>query len=301
MRIALAGLGDIAQKAYLPALTRHLNATPILCTRNPATLARLANHYRIDETYTDYSAMLKSRPDAVMIHSSTESHFDLATAALNECIPVFVDKPLSYNLNHSEQLVALAMEKNCPLFCGFNRRYAPLYQAPLAVKPVSVIYQKNRHNLAGAPREFIFDDFIHVVDFVRHASPDPVLDFQVHPFFMADALASISVSWRSAGASFTAAMNRVSGQTRERLEYNGLNASWQVDNLRQGQEMLGNQVTAFGFGDWDETLYKRGFFTMLEEFIAQVETRQANADYLQGVLASHRLCESILEQAVCDI
>lgn len=39
MRIALVGLGDIAQKAYLPLLASDEQVTPLLCTRNPAVLA----------------------------------------------------------------------------------------------------------------------------------------------------------------------------------------------------------------------------------------------------------------------
>jgi predicted dehydrogenase len=38
MRIALVGLGDIAQKAYLPLLASDERVTPLLCTRNPAVL-----------------------------------------------------------------------------------------------------------------------------------------------------------------------------------------------------------------------------------------------------------------------
>lgn len=296
-RIALVGLGDIAQKAYLPAVSCHLQVTPVLCTRNTETLSRLAQQYRISETYTDYAELLASKPDAVMIHSSTESHFELATSALRAGIAVFVDKPLSYTLSQTEQLIDLAIAQNLPLFCGFNRRYAPLYQAPLAAEPVSVIYQKNRFNLADDARVFIFDDFIHVVDFVRHVSPEPVAAPVVQPYFTGDKLASINVHWQAGGASFTAAMNRVSGNTRERLEYNALNASWQIDNLRQGTAMAENKTQPLAFGDWEDTLHKRGFFSMLDAFIAQLEQGCADTDYLQGVLASHLLCEDILAQA----
>ena len=42
MRIAMIGLGDIAQKAYLPLLASDERVTPLLCTRNPAVLEKLA-------------------------------------------------------------------------------------------------------------------------------------------------------------------------------------------------------------------------------------------------------------------
>jgi len=49
MRIALIGLGDIAQKAYLPLLASDERVTPLLCTRSPAVLDKLARQYRIAE------------------------------------------------------------------------------------------------------------------------------------------------------------------------------------------------------------------------------------------------------------
>ena len=69
MRIAMIGLGDIAQKAYLPLLASDQRVTPLLCTRNPEVLGKLARQYRIPECFTEVDALLASRPDAVMIHA----------------------------------------------------------------------------------------------------------------------------------------------------------------------------------------------------------------------------------------
>ncbi len=71
MRIALIGLGDIARKAYLPLLANDERVTPLLCTRSPSVLGKLARQYRIGECFTEVDALLASRPDAVMIHAAT--------------------------------------------------------------------------------------------------------------------------------------------------------------------------------------------------------------------------------------
>ena len=94
MRIALIGLGDIAQKAYLPLLATDERVTPLLCTRNPAVLDKLGRQYRIPELFTEVDALLASRPDAVMIHAATAVHGRLAEQCLRAGIPTFVDKPL---------------------------------------------------------------------------------------------------------------------------------------------------------------------------------------------------------------
>ncbi|WP_049721421.1 Gfo/Idh/MocA family protein [Gilvimarinus polysaccharolyticus] len=299
MRIALVGLGDIAQKAYLPVVARHGDITPILCTRNHAVLQSLSARYRIAETYPSYDELLAARPAAVMIHSATDSHYRLARTALEQGIAVFVDKPISYQLAEVEALITLAQNNNTVLFCGFNRRYAPLYQAPLAVQPINVHYQKNRHNLADDARIFIYDDFIHVLDFVRHCAKVEKVD-AIKPWVSAYSeqgkLGSVQVSFSVAGGSFTAAMNRLSGQARERLEYSGYNQSWQVDNVASGIHYKDNKAIAMGFSDWDDTLYKRGFVDMIDAFFAMLQQGNADTEYLAGVLASHRLCERVLQE-----
>ncbi|UTF60079.1 Gfo/Idh/MocA family protein [Gilvimarinus sp. DA14] len=294
MRIGLVGLGDIAQKAYLPLICRHPAITPVLCTRDPQRLKQLSAQYRVGKSYTDYAALLQSAPDAVMIHASTESHYRLATAALERGIAVFVDKPLSYQLEECEGVIEFALARDLPLFCGFNRRYAPLYQEALATAPFNIHYQKNRHALPAAPRQFVYDDFIHVLDFVRHAGVAPGQNFHVLANQQKGLLANVQVSWQGAGAVFTAAMNRLCGRTFERLDYSGENQSWHIENLRQGIHCLGGKSHELNFGDWQDTLFKRGFVDMLEAFLLQVREGAANQDYLQGVLDSHRMCEQVL-------
>lgn len=93
MRIALIGLGDIARKAYLPLLANDERVTPLLCTRSPSVLGKLARQYRIGECFTGRCAAGR-RPDAVMIHAATAVHGKLAELCLRAGIPTFVDKPL---------------------------------------------------------------------------------------------------------------------------------------------------------------------------------------------------------------
>ncbi len=49
MKVGVIGLGDIAQKAYLPVLTAGPGLELHLQTRTPATLARVAATYRIPD------------------------------------------------------------------------------------------------------------------------------------------------------------------------------------------------------------------------------------------------------------
>lgn len=79
MKIGIIGLGDIAQKAYLPIITQLPGIQPLFCTRNPDTLIQLSSKYRIEGTCQDYHQLLKMGVDAVMIHAATQVHFDIAS------------------------------------------------------------------------------------------------------------------------------------------------------------------------------------------------------------------------------
>lgn len=299
MKIALLGLGDIAQKAYLPLIAATPGITPLLCTRQAELLQQLMQQYRVSEGYTELAQLIAAKPDAVMIHSSTDSHFAIARQLLQAGIAVFIDKPISYNLVECEQLLTLAQQKNLPLFVGFNRRYAPLYQPALAAPPVQVYYQKNRHNLPADSRTFVYDDFIHLLDFALYAGGVQSLQQlkpQVHGSYLGTQLASVQVHWQYQGAAYSVAMNRIAGAGFERLEYFGANQHWQIDNLAQGHYAANNQQQLLGFDDWQHTLYKRGFVSMLQAFIQQLQHGSCNTQMNQAVLCSHQLCEQVVLQ-----
>lgn len=304
-RIALAGLGDIAQKAYLPLVCQHPDITPLLCSRNSAVLAQLAQQYRIDETYTDFATMLASRPDAVMLHSSTDSHVQLATAVLEAGIALFIDKPICDTQAQTEQLLALASTKNLPLIVGFNRRFAPLYQAPLfpalpGADLQALHYQKHRHQLSAPPRPLIFDDFIHLIDLlVVTADLVDVAEVTLHSHFGRDQqlLQRVQLRFVHQGRDFSALMDRRAGANFERLEVFAKDQYWQIDNLRSGQHSVAGTLLPLGFGDWEPTLTQRGFSAMLNDWLAELASGKANAKRLQQYRLSHQIAELLTEQA----
>lgn len=296
MRIALIGLGDIAQKAYLPVVASHPQITPVLCTRNADVRAKLSAQYRIEECYASIDELIAVGVDGAMIHSSTSSHAGIATQLLRAGIAVFIDKPLSYSQVESEDMLDLAVQKNLPLMVGFNRRYAPLIQPLKDVPdPIQVLWQKNRVDLADTPRVFIFDDFIHVLDGLRFLSQGAELEqLQVFSHYHGDKLGAVRVQWQSQGCLFNASMNRVSGATEERLEYFSVDNSWRIDSLTEGSHWQAGQSQALGFGDWSSTLHKRGFEAMLQAWVELLEAGVCDKAIIEDIRATHALCEQVV-------
>ena len=108
MKIGIIGLGDIAQKAYLPVMAQLEGIELVFCTRNLKTLTQLAQRYRVNEYCQDYRTLLNMQVDAVMIHAATQVHVEIAAFFLEQGIPTFVDKPLADSAEEVESLYQLA-------------------------------------------------------------------------------------------------------------------------------------------------------------------------------------------------
>ena len=300
MRIAMIGLGDIAQKAYLPLLASDERVTPLLCTRNPSVLEKLARQYRIAECFTEVDALLGSRPDAVMIHAATAVHGKLAEQCLRAGIPTFVDKPLCDNAAEVEVLANLALAQDCPLFVGFNRRYLPAMADARAQPLTELNWQKHRHALPGLPRQFLFDDFIHVLDSLCCYGGAPTGDLHAvlrRSSQQPELLAGVSINWQSGDRAISGSMNRSAGLTEERIDAYGDNLSLHIENCTRGTIARDKTVQTLAPNDWQPVLAQRGFVAMLDHWYQQIEAGRADGMLVESYLQSHRLAERLVTLA----
>ncbi|MEU6140896.1 Gfo/Idh/MocA family oxidoreductase [Streptomyces sp. NPDC047081] len=298
MKVGCIGLGDIAQKAYLPVLGTLPGVELHLQTRTPATLDRVADtlHLAPGQRHRDLDALLAQGLDAAFVHAPTVAHPEIVTRLLEAGVPTYVDKPLAYELADSERLVTLAEQRNVSLAVGFNRRFAPGY-AQCADHPRELILmQKNRIGLPEEPRSMILDDFIHVVDTLRFLAPGPVDDVTVRAR-VADGLLH-HVVLQLAGDGFTAlgVMNRLSGSAEEILEVSGQDTKRQVVNLAEIIDHKG-QPTVRRRGDWVPVARQRGIEQAVFAFLDAV--RAGKVLSARDALATHELCERVV-RAVQD-
>ncbi|MEV1175053.1 Gfo/Idh/MocA family oxidoreductase [Nonomuraea sp. NPDC049784] len=293
MKIAMIGLGDIAEKAYLPVLAAQPALDLHLCTRNQARLDRLGDTYRVAGRSTSVDDVIKSGADAAFVHAATDAHPQLVEPLLRAGIDVYVDKPIAYTLEESERLVRLAETEGKSLMVGFNRRYAPGY-AGLAAHPRHLLLmEKNRDNHPDVPRRVIFDDFIHVVDTLRFLAPGPVTGTTIRTRVRDGLIEHIVLELSGAGFTAIGLMNRVSGASEESCEAMGDGAKRRVVNLGDVIDYRGGE-TLVRRPDWTPVARQRGIEQICLEFLAAVrEGRRIAAD---DALATHALCEEIVSR-----
>ncbi|MGP4089497.1 Gfo/Idh/MocA family protein [Streptomyces sp. KR55] len=293
MKVGCIGLGDIAQKAYLPVLAVQPGVDLHLQTRTPATLARVADslHLPPAQRHTTLDGLLDQGLDAAFVHAPTDVHPEIVTELLQAGVPTYVDKPLAYELADSQRLVALAEERSVSLAVGFNRRHAPAY-AQCAEHPRELILmQKNRIGLPEEPRTMILDDFIHVVDTLRFLVPGQIDDVTVRARTEHGLVHHVVLQLAGDGFTALGVMNRLSGSAEEILEVSGQDTKRQVLNLAEVIDHKG-QPTVRRRGDWVPVARQRGIEQAVLAFLDAV--RAGRLLSARDALATHELCERVV-------
>ncbi|WP_059045097.1 Gfo/Idh/MocA family protein [Paenibacillus rubinfantis] len=298
MRIGIIGLGDIAQKAYLPVITAREDIDLVFSTRNQETLSKLAAKYRVSETAGSVDELVKAGMDAAFVHSATESHPAIVEQLIENGVHVYVDKPIAYQYEESKRLSELAEQKGVLLMTGFNRRFAPM-NAALKEQPDRrlVLLQKNRTPSPDYARRFVLDDYIHVVDTLRYLAPSEVRNFHVSTRVQDGKLYHVTLQLEGDGFTCIGIMNRDSGTNDEILEVMCPGQKWRVDGLNTTEHFAGGEAKRWTFKDWDPVLSRRGFVQIIDHFITCVREGKEPVISRQDALETHRLCEEIVKSA----
>lgn len=293
LRVAVVGIGDIAQKAYLPVLAARDDLDLVLVTRNAATLRSIGDRYRLPERYTSLGQAIAAGLDAAFVHAATSAHAAIVSELIAAGVPVFVDKPLAYTYDDAAGIAVAARAAGVGLMVGFNRRYAPAY-AELAQWPRRdvVIVQKNRTGPLEDVRRSVFDDFIHVIDTVRFLGPR--VNAATVSGRVVDGLLQHAVVTLSDGNRFaTGVMSRVAGLTEETADVLAPGRKRRVVNLAEVVDFEHTEQTTRR-DEWQPVGVQRGFAGMCDTFVAGV--RGGALPSLDDALGTHRMCEDVVAE-----
>lgn len=297
MRIGIIGLGNICEKAYLPVITAIEGIEIVFCTRNKEKLNSLSKKYRVSEVVSTVDELISRNIDAAFVHTSTESHVGIIETLLKNNIHVYVDKPISYSYEDSIRVSKLAKDVNKIFMVGFNRRFAPMYSNLKDYGNPSVIkLEKNRVNSPKDPLVFVLDDFIHVIDTLRFLSHDDIETISVNGLKKDGLIYNLVVTMTTKNTTCIAMMNRDSGANEEELEYTSSGKKVIVKNLMDSKVFINNIEENIRFKDWDTILYRRGFESIINEFIRAVELGIQPNPTIEDALKTHKICDEILKK-----
>ncbi len=297
MRVALIGIGSIAKKAYLPILSVLDEVELLISTRNMEVLEEISNKYKIDRSYNDLDNLLKEDIDAAIISTHADGHYEVAKKLLEKGISVYIDKPLTYNLEKTMEIEDLAKEKNVIAMVGFNRRFCPkVRELKSKGKADIIVMQKNREYPPGDIRRFVVEDFIHVVDTLRFLMDEEIKDMDINFSREGNNLENVVVTFKGENTTAIAIMNRTAGITEENIEYMVRGNKYLVEDLVDSFEVnniKGKIKTTYG--GWENTLYKRGFEDIINHFLSSVKEESKPNPSIEDSIITHKICEDIVK------
>ena len=297
VKVAMIGIGDIAQKAYLPVMSVKKDIEIILCSRNEALLQELCGTYKGITYVTNMEALFEAKVEAAFVHAATEAHYGICKKLMEHHIPVYVDKPVSYHATEVAELYDIA-ERNHVIFrTGFNRRRVPFIRemSNLASSDV-IIYQKNRELLPADIRHYIFDDFIHVVDTMRFLQNETIKHVQVQGKIEEGQLVSVTIQLIGENGVAIGIMNRESGKAEERIEYICPGEKWTLEDLDRLTIYKDGVVQNEKYDDWTPILYRRGFEQITDKFLRDIGRNHGFMEEDRDSILTHEICETIVSE-----
>ena len=304
LRIGVVGLGGIAQKAWLPVLT-HATDWQLAGAYSPGKAKALlvCEAYRLP--YIDSLQALAAQCDAVFVHSATSSHYQVVSELLNAGVHVCVDKPLAENLADAERLVTLAARKNLTLMVGFNRRFAPRYQAlkTRLKEAASLRMDKHRADSVG-PHDLRFtllDDYLHVVDTALWlAGGNASLQSGTLLANEQGEMLYAEHHFAQERLQITTSMHRRAGSQREWVQAVTDGGLYEVTDMREWREERGAGVVESPVPGWQSTLEQRGFAGCARHFIDCVANQTVPETSGDQALLAQRIVEKLWREAISE-
>ena len=283
MRLAMIGVGNIAQKAYFPLLKimEDVQLESVM-SRSRQSVEKAQLRWSIPKGFTSLSEVIDSRPDACLVVASTSAHYQIAHELLTNGLDVYLEKPATIYSADAKKLAELAKANGCILMVGFNRRYADFYvQAKEYFKPSEIqqiTFVKSRRNEPSASlfTQYL-DDTVHQVDLLRFFDSDPTPLNTCTTFKEGRLQGAISLLRLSGGGLATIHTYLDSGAWQESVLIQGAGKTVMVNAFRDLTYTDRDGIKVFGperSGKWKSQLVERGVYGEVQHFLDCVRTRQ---------------------------
>lgn len=124
MKFGIIGLGNHAKNRVMPAIVKAGHEVSAIYSRNIEKAKNEGLKY-FSKPYNDLETFLNGDFDAVYISSPNFLHYEHARNALLHGKHVLLEKPMTLETAHAEDLVKLSEERKLSLAVGFHMRFHP--------------------------------------------------------------------------------------------------------------------------------------------------------------------------------
>lgn len=295
-KIGVIGLGNIAQKAYLPVMASLQDKYEWhLTTRNKEKGQKLAAKYGFTHLHQTLEQLIAEEPLAVFVHTPTSTHESIIKQLLNAGINVYVDKPVSEDISVVKALYKLAEDKKLMLTCGFNRRFAPFNQELKSVADKRLITSEKIRENSPQPLKFaIFDLMIHSVDTALYLMDEPIKSVTNHLVTNNGDLEQGYIDLTTKHEQVQITTNMVGGINLEQSIVQSSDQRLEVTNLNLLNKFATGSTSQNLRPDWERNLVTRGFEPLILKFLDAVTDQKENPIDPESAILSHQICTDLL-------
>ncbi len=129
-RIAIFGLGGVAEQIHLPACALLPDVTVVAaCEPNAERRVRVGGQFGVRALYADPETLLdKETPDVVIIATPPATHRELCLLALAHQAHVICEKPFVQNVAEADEVIAAAEQQQRSVVVNNQYRFMPIYR-----------------------------------------------------------------------------------------------------------------------------------------------------------------------------
>ncbi|UCD15354.1 MAG: Gfo/Idh/MocA family oxidoreductase [Candidatus Omnitrophota bacterium] len=249
-------------------------------------------------SFTDYRQM-PGDVDFVNIVTPTYTHFEIAKFFLERKIPVFVEKPITCNLEEANKLLDIAKSKKTLLFVGHVERYNNAYLA--AKKTIKNPIFIECHRLSQYPHRsldigVVLDLMIHDLDIILDLLKDEIKNVEakgVKVISSTEDIANVRITFKK-GCVANITASRISEKKERKIRIFMHNCYVSLDYAKQAAEIYqktDNNITKNVLSiNKEEPLKKE-----ISEFVSLVKNNTFDTDSAQGARDALELALKIQE------
>ncbi len=299
IRVAVIGVGSIAKQVHLPTLLGSQCTVVGVMSKSRTSAERVARQFNIPRVYQSLDEV---EADCAFVLTPKDTHADIATTLLKRRIPVFLEKPIATNLRDAEAVLETAERSGTLLMIGFNRRYAPVYEAlkrEWTERPPDVLVaEKNR---PGTEYRATLENAIHMVDLMRWVCGEAEEVIAASQFSDPHYETSCVAQIRFPKTLAVLVANRSCGLWMERIATYGAGKTVVTEaperiTVADGRQAHDTFLTPLAMG-WASVQDRLGFRQEVEDFLRVVQDGGDVRTPARDALETHRLVHRILEAA----
>ncbi len=241
--------------------------------------------------------------DAVVISSTTSTHYKIAEKFLARKIPVLVEKPISTEKNEIKKLINFALDQDTTLRCGLIEIYNPIfnYIKELNLNDIISIHIYRHSQPAPSQRELdnvLFDLTLHDISVLGYLFENPNLKPIGQNFNLVDdSIESVDLLYSFEGINVFISTSRESQIKIRKWDILTKNKLYKIDLMQKAVDvyesgsinytptnLLDSKVnhSALSFSNHTETAK-----IQLNEFINNIQKNSIDKNHIELVKYSH--------------